>query len=60
MQTGIELVFAALLIYGLIHEEKVVAFEKAVKRIVVGHYRRLKRKLRQRRIDRKVAKFNGR
>jgi hypothetical protein len=58
--TLIELAVSGLLIYGFMHEDKVVAFEQAVKRIVIGHYRRFKRKLRQRRIDRKVARFNDR
>ncbi|MCH5190989.1 MAG: hypothetical protein J1F23_02360 [Oscillospiraceae bacterium] len=29
-----------LLIFGYIHEEKVIAFEQAVKRIVIGNIRR--------------------
>ena len=56
-QTFIELVFAGLLIYGFMHEEKVVAFEQAVKRIVLGHCRRFKRKILNRIIDRKVMKI---
>jgi hypothetical protein len=58
--TLFEFLFCALLLYGFMHEDKVVAFEKAVKRIVLGHCRRFKRKIRNRMIDRKVAKFNGR
>ena len=57
--TFIELLVSGLLIYGFMHEEKVVAFEKAVKRIVLGHYRRFKRKLLQRILDRKVMKISG-
>lgn len=38
--TLIELLISGLLIYGFIHEDKVIAFEKAVKRIVLGHIRR--------------------
>ena len=38
--TFIELLVSGLLIYGFMHEDKVVAFEKAVKRIVLGHIRR--------------------
>ncbi len=60
VQTLIELAVAGLLIYGFMHEDKVVKFEKAVKRIVVGHYRRFKRKLLHRMIDRKVMKISGR
>lgn len=38
--TLIELAVAILLIYGFMHEEKVIAFEQAIKRIVVGNIRR--------------------
>ncbi len=38
--TLIELAVAILLIYGFMHEEKVIAFEQAVKRIVIGNIRR--------------------
>lgn len=38
--TLIELAVSILLIYGFMHEEKVVAFEQAVKRIVLGNIRR--------------------
>ena len=58
--TLIELAVAGLLIYGFMHEDKVISFEQAVKRIVVGHYRRFKRKMLHRKIDRKVMKINGR
>jgi hypothetical protein len=58
--TLIELAIAILLVYGFMHEDKVIAFEKAVKRIVVGHYRRFKRKILNRIIDRKVAEINVR
>lgn len=57
--TLIELAIAVLLVYGFMHEDKVIAFEQAVKRIVVGHYRRIKRKLLHRIIDRKVLKISG-
>lgn len=40
ISTIIEFIFAALLIYGFIHEEKVIAFEQSVKRIVIGNIRR--------------------
>lgn len=38
--TFIELAVAGLLIYGFMHEDKVIAFEQAVRRIVLGHIRR--------------------
>lgn len=57
VQTLIELAVSGLLIYGFMHEEKVIAFEQKVKRIVVGHYRRFKRKILHRMIDRKVLKI---
>ena len=46
--TLIELIIASLLVYGFMHEEKVIAFEQAVKRIVVGNTRRLIRKSKER------------
>ncbi len=38
--TLLELAFAILLIYGFMHEDKVIAFEQSIKRIVVGNIRR--------------------
>ena len=38
--TLIELAVGILLVYGFMHEEKVIAFEQAIKRIVVGNIRR--------------------
>ena len=52
--TFIELLVSGLLIYGFMHEGKVIAFEQAVKRIVVGHIRRAIRVRKQR----KAAKQN--
>lgn len=46
IQTIIEALIMMLLLYGFIHEEKVIAFEKNCKRIIVGNYRRYKRKKR--------------
>lgn len=40
VSTIIEFIFAALLIYGFIHEERVIAFEQSIKRIVIGNIRR--------------------
>ncbi len=38
--TIIELLVSGLLIFGLFHEEKFIAFEQNVKRIVLGNIRR--------------------
>jgi hypothetical protein len=38
--TLIELAIAILLVYGFMHEDKVIAFEQNVKRIVIGNIRR--------------------
>ena len=38
--TLIELAAAILLVYGFMHEDKVIAFEQAIKRIVLGNIRR--------------------
>ena len=43
ISTLIELAIAGLLIYGFMHEDKVIRFEQNIKRIVVGNYRRWKR-----------------
>lgn len=40
IRTLIELAVSLLLIYGFMHEERVIAFEQAVKRIVIGNIRR--------------------
>ena len=58
IQTMVELFASGLLIYGFMHEDKVIAFEQAVKRLALGHYRRLRRKIVNKIIDRKVAKIN--
>ncbi len=39
--TFVELLVSGLLIYGFMHEDKVIAFEQAVKRIVLGNIRRM-------------------
>lgn len=41
--TLIELAIAILVVYGFMHEDKMIAFEQNVKRIVIGNYRRWKR-----------------
>ena len=38
--TLIELAIAILLVYGFVHEDKVIGFEQNVKRIVIGNIRR--------------------
>lgn len=40
IRTLIEFAAICLLIYGFIHEDKVIAFEQSVKRIVIGNIRR--------------------
>ncbi len=42
--TLIELAISITLIYGFMHEEKVVMVEQAIKRIVIGNARRIYRK----------------
>lgn len=42
--TLIELAVEILLVYGFMHEDKVIEFEQNVKRIVVGNIRRIIRK----------------
>lgn len=41
---GLETVLSVLFIWGLIHEDKVIAFEKWITMVVVVNYRRRKRK----------------
>ena len=41
--TLIEYFVCCIVIYGYMHEDKVITFEQNVKRIVVGNYRRYKR-----------------
>ena len=40
IRTLIEFAAICLLIYGFMHEDKVITFEKNVKRIIVGNVRR--------------------
>lgn len=46
--TLIELAVAILLVYGFMHEEKIIWLEENIKRIVVGNTRRLIRKSKER------------
>lgn len=57
VQTLIELAIAILLIYGFMHEEKFIAFEQAVKRIVIGNIRRIIRISRQKREVKQCERF---
>ena len=43
MRTLMEFAAICLLIYGFIHEDKVIAFEQNVKRIILGKIRRVAR-----------------
>lgn len=45
--TILELFVSALLIYGFMNEEKIVIFEQNIKRIIKGHYHRIKRELKK-------------
>ena len=38
--TLIELAVAILLVFGFMHEDKVIAFEQSIRRIVIGNIRR--------------------
>jgi hypothetical protein len=58
--TLIELAIAILIVYGFMHEDKVISFEQNIKRILKGNYRRIKRILRNKIIDRKVLRINDR
>ena len=57
IQTLIELFIGILLVYGFMHEDKVISFEQAVKRIVTGNIKRIVRKTHNAILDRKVMKF---
>lgn len=46
IKSFLELAFICLLIYGFMKEEKVIAFEQKVWRILFVHYRRYRRKKR--------------
>ena len=55
--TLIELFVSILLIYGFMHEDKVISFEQAVKRIVAGNLRRCIRIHKQKRRERNETVF---
>ena len=57
VQTLIELAVAILLVYGFMHEEKFIAFEQNVKRIVIGNIRRIIRISRQKIEVKQCEKF---
>ncbi len=46
IRSALELAFILLLIYGFIKEDKLIAFEQKVYRIIFVNYRRYKRKKR--------------
>ncbi|MGN0572049.1 MAG: hypothetical protein ACI4K9_07705 [Candidatus Fimenecus sp.] len=46
LKSFLELAFICLLIYGFAHEDKVIAFEQKVWRILFVNYRRYRRKKR--------------
>ena len=46
IKSFLELAFICLLIYGFMHEDKVIACEQKVWRILFVHYRRYRRKKR--------------
>lgn len=48
--TLIELAVSILLVYGFMHEEKFIAFEQAIKRIVIGNIRRAIRIRKERKV----------
>ncbi len=55
--TLIELAVAILLIYGFMHEDKMIAFEQAVKRIVIGNIRRCIRKYNEKKVDKALERL---
>lgn len=57
VQTLIELFIGILLVYGFMHEEKFIAFEQNVKRIVIGNIRRIIRISRQKREVKQCERF---
>ena len=60
-KTGLELAFVLLLIYGFIHEDKMIAFEQKLKMIIVVNYRRYKKRkrLEQMRKNREFKVYEG-
>ena len=57
IRTLIEFCVAGLLVYGFMHEEKIIAFEQAIKRIVIGNIRRIIRISRQKIEVKQCEKF---
>lgn len=52
--TVIEAIIGGLLILGFMYEEKVIAFEQNIKRVVVGNFKRCIRKIKLKRLNRAV------
>lgn len=55
IRSAIELAFILLLIYGFIKEDKLIAFEQKVRRIIFVNYRRYKRKKRYAKMQKERA-----
>lgn len=45
--TVFEIAVSGLLIYGFMNENKIIAFEQDIKRIIKGNYKRIKRGLKK-------------
>lgn len=45
IHTLVELFIGILLVYGFIHEDKVISLEQNIKRIVKGNFKRIVRKI---------------
>lgn len=57
LQTMVELFCAALLIYGVMNESKVISFEQHTKRILIGNLRRFIRIHKHKRRERNETVF---
>lgn len=57
IRTLIELAVGILLVYGFMHEDKMIEFEQNIKRIVIGNIRRCIRKHNERKIDKAIEKL---
>jgi hypothetical protein len=57
IRTLIELAVAVLLVYGFMHEDKMIAFEQAIVRIVKGNIRRAIRKYNEHKVDKALEKL---
>lgn len=57
LTTLVELIVGITLVYGFMHEDKMIAFEQTIKRIVIGNIRRCIRKYNERKIDKAIIKL---